>query len=93
MIRFNRHKERSKLKKQKLKPTQKDLIRHLVRTLPEKIRTAITLRFWHGETVFSIASYTGDTLAEVQVFIERGLMLLKKKLKEHNITDPMMGMN
>lgn len=93
MIRFNRQKERSKLKKQKLKPTQKDLIRNFVRNLPEKMRTAIILRFWHGETISSISSYTGDTLEEVQILIQRGLILLKRRLKKHNITDPMMGMS
>lgn len=79
------------MKKQKLKPTQKDLLRHFVRTLPEKMRTAITLRFWHQETIHSISSYTGDTTVQIETLIRRGLNILKKKLKDHDVTDFMMG--
>lgn len=81
------------MKKQKLKPTQKGLIRHFVRMLPEKIRTAITLRFWHQETISAISGYTGSTTEQVESLIRRGIVQLKRNLKGHNITDPLMEMS
>lgn len=70
--------------KQKLKPLQADLLRSSLRRLPEKMRLAVTLRFWHMETVTSIGNYLGVSHEEAIKLIQSGIREIRKSLLRAN---------
>lgn len=68
------------MKKQKLKSLQADFLRSSLRRLPDKVRIAVILRFWHMETVESIAKYLGISYADTCKLLDSGIKQLRKKI-------------
>jgi hypothetical protein len=57
---------------------REDFVRSELRKLPDQIRLAIILRFWHHETIESISQYMNIKWYEANKLIEDGVILLKK---------------
>ena len=52
--------------------------------LPEKIRTAIILRYIHDEAYDTIAKTLGLPINSVKVYLHRGHKILAQKFKKNN---------
>lgn len=57
---------------------REDFVRSELRKLPDQMRLAIILRFWHLETVESISQYMNIKWYEANKLIEEGVSLLKR---------------
>lgn len=55
-----------------------DLVRSELRKLPEKIKEALVLRFWHLETIESISRHIGKSWDETDSLINEGLKMMKQ---------------
>ena len=56
---------------------KEDYLRSELRKLPDQMRLAIILRFWHLETIESISQYMNIKWSEANKLIEDGVGLLK----------------
>lgn len=56
---------------------KEDFLRSELRKLPDPVRLAIILRFWHLETIESISQYMGIKWSEANKLIEEGVHHLK----------------
>lgn len=57
---------------------KEDFLRSELRKLPDQMRLAIILRFWHLETIESISQYMNIKWSVANKLIEDGVSLLKK---------------
>ena len=57
---------------------REDFVRSELRKLPDQMRLAIILRFWHHETIESISQYMNIKWHEANKLIEEGVNLLKR---------------
>ena len=57
---------------------REDFVRSELRKLPDQMRLAIILRFWHHETIESISQYMNIKWHEANKLIEEGVSLLKR---------------
>ena len=57
---------------------KEDFLRSELRKLPDQIRLAIILRFWHLETIESISQYMGIKWIDANKLIEEGVRQLKR---------------
>ena len=57
---------------------KEDFLRSELRKLPDQMRLAIILRFWHLETIESISRYMNIKWSEANKLIEDGVRLLKE---------------
>jgi len=57
---------------------KEDFLRSELRKLPDQMRLAIILRFWHLETIESISQYLNIKWYEANKLIEDGVRLLKE---------------
>lgn len=64
--------------KKVLKGFKEDYLRSELRKLPDQMRLAIILRFWHLETIESISQYMNIKWSEANKLIEEGVSLLKR---------------
>lgn len=60
------------------KGLKEDFLRSELRKLPDQMRLAIILRFWHLETIESISQYMNIKWSEANKLIEDGVSLLKR---------------
>lgn len=60
------------------KGLKEDFLRSELRKLPDQMRLAIILRFWHLETIESISLYMNIKWSEANKLIEEGVSLLKR---------------
>lgn len=64
--------------KYKLMGLEEDFLRSELRKLPEDMRLAIILRFWHSETIESISKYINLPWDQTNHLIEEGLKILRE---------------
>lgn len=57
---------------------REDYLRSELRKLPDQMRIALILRFWHLETIESISQYLNIKWSEANKLIEEGVTKLKK---------------
>jgi RNA polymerase sigma factor (sigma-70 family) len=64
-----------------------ELISDILDTLPDSMRLAITLHYYHGMTHQEIADVVGGARSNVTKIIQKGTKILKKRLREAGILD------